>query len=115
MQNKLLRLMLILAPISFLLHNAEESITMVKFIQQNMERLPAPIRWLEVTLQLNQASFILPVAILTLLLAWVSIRLLLPNAPAWMRFIWPVAILTLCANVLSIWVKPSGCGATLPG
>ncbi len=88
---------------------------MVDFIHQNMERLPAPIRLLEETLQLNQTSFILPVAILTVLLAWVSIRLLFPNAPAWMRFIWHVAVLTQCANALMHVAQAVWLGGYAPG
>jgi hypothetical protein len=98
MQNKNLRTLLILAPIAFLLHNLEESLTMVNFVQQNLQRLPAPIRWIEEQLLLTQTSFLIPVVILTLLLAGLSLRLLFPNPPHWGQYVWPVAMLTLCAN-----------------
>jgi hypothetical protein len=55
MQKKPLYAYLILVPLAFLLHNLEESLTMVSFVQENIQRLPGPIRLLEEKLQLTQA------------------------------------------------------------
>lgn len=98
MQKKPLNTFLILVPLAFMLHNLEESLTMVSFVQENMQRLPGPIRLLEEKLQLTQSSFLIPVILLTLLLAGASIRLLFPNPPRWLTYTWPIAALTLCAN-----------------
>lgn len=115
MQNKSLHKFLVLAPLAFLLHNLEESLTMVSFVQQHMTSLPAPIRLLEERLQVTQASFMIPVILLTVLMAWVSFRLLLANPPRWMIFAWPVAMLALCANAFIHIVQGVWLGGYAPG
>ncbi|MEA5078277.1 MAG: HXXEE domain-containing protein [Anaerolineaceae bacterium] len=115
MQNKNIYPLLILAPISFLLHNFEESLTMVNFVQQNLQRLPVAIRWIEEQLQLTQTSFLIPVVILTLLLAGLSLRLLFPNPPRWGQFVWSVAMLTLCANAFIHIAQAVWFGGYTPG
>lgn len=115
MQKRPFSTLLILAPLAFLLHNLEESLTMVSFVQKNLQRIPTPIRLLAEYLQLTQTAFLIPVIMLTLLLAGASLRLLFPNPPHWLTWVWPAAILTLCANAFIHILQAVWFGGYTPG
>jgi hypothetical protein len=101
MKNKRMSLLLILAPCFFLLHNLEESLTMVNFLHKNLARLPQPIRLMEEKLQLTQAGFVVPVVLLTILVAWWSLWAAKPSAPGGVKWLWSVTMLILCANAVT--------------
>lgn len=101
MKHSHLKTIVLLSPFFFLLHNLEESLTMVQFVHANLQHLPQPFRWLEETLQLTQPGFIVPVAILTGLMFALSFWIATQNGPRWAQMAWSIAMLTLCANAFT--------------
>jgi hypothetical protein len=98
--NKKLKTILLLSPLFFLLHNFEEALTMYRFIQTHLDRLPAPIRLLETTLQLTQFGFTTSIVVITLLFAAISLAAVSSSSPRWVRGMWGILMAALCANAV---------------